>query len=452
MAITWHNINSYVSLGVDWCYTSEAASLSIAPKVYRWDQYNTDNYGGRYAESLSPDPTGAGSWSDLTFGSGSGTRQIDSFATRTYSRGHAAKTVTLTLSWTNIGTYYSGAFRSLGSGSKAFTLTVDALASYAVKYDANGGSGAPSAQTKWHGESLTLSSTKPTRSLYNFKGWSTAKGGSVAYKPGAAYTGNAALTLYAVWELAYKRPTITSVSAYRCNASGTAADDGAYARVAVKWSVDTSATSGNTIKQVKVGYRLKGSTGSYAYSTATASGASGTSYATIGGALSAESSYEVIASVQDASGQSGSTVYATTVVPKAFYPLDFLSGGHGAAFGAPATEELLEIAMQTKCTAKNAITCHSPTINLSAAAPSSDQYDAPLRIYDGAGDYVGVVQLCRTTGDVLSFQHYVRRIVSGTAVYSSVTPSIAADGTRSVMLAGVSFSEAQLKAIKALVS
>ncbi|MBP5410683.1 MAG: InlB B-repeat-containing protein, partial [Lachnospiraceae bacterium] len=75
-----------------------------------------------------------------------------------------------------------------------------ALSQYTISYDANGGSGAPAAQTKTHGQALTLSSTKPTRTGYTFNGWATTKGSStVAYNPGASYTGNADLTLYAVW-------------------------------------------------------------------------------------------------------------------------------------------------------------------------------------------------------------------------------------------------------------
>ncbi len=82
-----------------------------------------------------------------------------------------------------------------------FTLTVDGSITYTVKYDANGGSGAPSDQTKTHGTALTLSSTKPTRTGYTFKGWATSASGSVAYAAGASYTSNAAVTLYAVWEI-----------------------------------------------------------------------------------------------------------------------------------------------------------------------------------------------------------------------------------------------------------
>ena len=76
------------------------------------------------------------------------------------------------------------------------------LKTYQVKYNANGGSGAPSAQQKEHGKALILSTKKPTRAGYAFLGWGTAKGATDAkYQPGGKYTANSAVTLYAVWEI-----------------------------------------------------------------------------------------------------------------------------------------------------------------------------------------------------------------------------------------------------------
>ena len=70
-----------------------------------------------------------------------------------------------------------------------------------VNYDTNGGSGAPSSQTKYYGKTLTLSSTKPTRTGYDFVGWGTSSSStSASYQPGGSYTENADITLYAVWE------------------------------------------------------------------------------------------------------------------------------------------------------------------------------------------------------------------------------------------------------------
>ena len=72
--------------------------------------------------------------------------------------------------------------------------------SYKVTYNANGGTGAPSQQTKYYGTSLTLSKTIPTRTGYQFKNWNTAQDGSgTAYSAGGTYKGNKAVTLYAQW-------------------------------------------------------------------------------------------------------------------------------------------------------------------------------------------------------------------------------------------------------------
>lgn len=60
---------------------------------------------------------------------------------------------------------------------------------YTVKYDANGGTGAPSNQTKKQGESLTISTVKPTKTGYTFTSWNTKKDGTgTKYDIGALYT------------------------------------------------------------------------------------------------------------------------------------------------------------------------------------------------------------------------------------------------------------------------
>ncbi len=85
-----------------------------------------------------------------------------------------------------------------------FKESVFPYATYTIKYNANGGSGAPSSQTKTHGTSLTLSTTKPTRTGYTFKGWALtqadANSGTWYYQAGGTCGKNENLTLYAVWE------------------------------------------------------------------------------------------------------------------------------------------------------------------------------------------------------------------------------------------------------------
>ena len=85
---------------------------------------------------------------------------------------------------------YTGANSADVVLAKGFTIT----------YNANGGTGAPAAQSKGTGESVKISSTKPTRSGYTFKNWNTLIGGNgITYNPGDTYSENADLNLYAQW-------------------------------------------------------------------------------------------------------------------------------------------------------------------------------------------------------------------------------------------------------------
>lgn len=75
---------------------------------------------------------------------------------------------------------------------------------YTLSYDANQGTGAPSSQsgtTVLHYYNFTISNSAPTRSGYNFLGWSTDSSATAAdYQSGATITVHENTTLYAVWE------------------------------------------------------------------------------------------------------------------------------------------------------------------------------------------------------------------------------------------------------------
>ena len=74
------------------------------------------------------------------------------------------------------------------------------IKTYTVSYNANGGNGAPSSQTKTYGKALTLSGTKPTKTGHTFNCWNTKDDGTgTNYASGSSYTGNANLKLYAKW-------------------------------------------------------------------------------------------------------------------------------------------------------------------------------------------------------------------------------------------------------------
>ena len=134
------------------------------------------------------------------------------------------------------------------SGTSDLTLyPYWSINTYTVSYDANGGTGAPSAQTKNYGSSITLSSTKPTRSnasagsytvtfnansgsvnpsslsaarttSYSFASWNTAQNGSgTAYASGATYSANASATLYAQWSSSTSTAAVTLPTPTRSN-------------------------------------------------------------------------------------------------------------------------------------------------------------------------------------------------------------------------------------------
>ncbi|MBD9220711.1 MAG: hypothetical protein EGQ46_00870 [Clostridiales bacterium] len=115
-----------------------------------------------------------------------------------------------TNSSTGTMTYWVDWYNPDGGGSTTY------LWNFTLKYDANGGSGAPADQTWGTNEKYTKShtfnipSTVPTRAGYVFKGWSDTKGGSATRQPGGTclvsqtvdgYNGGSVTkTLYAVWE------------------------------------------------------------------------------------------------------------------------------------------------------------------------------------------------------------------------------------------------------------
>ena len=113
--------------------------------------------------------------------------------------GATTDTLTVTASAENSGRSYfcrvTGGSISVNSNSALLTTQ------YAVSFDANGGSGAPSGQKKTHGIALKLSTGKPTRTGYDFKGWALDEdSGTSDYASGASFTLDEDVTLYAVWE------------------------------------------------------------------------------------------------------------------------------------------------------------------------------------------------------------------------------------------------------------
>lgn len=161
------------------------------------------------------------------------------------TRTHSAQTISCSVKSVNSSGYMNG------TSSTSWTETVPAKPSYTVSFNANGGSGAPGSQTKWYGETLTLSSTVPTCADYTFNGWATSSGGSVAYSAGSSYTANSGVTLYAVWTsntYAPKEPTNLEVSRTSDTTQAISWSNSNYALDHYAWSgvkIERSTDGGN---------------------------------------------------------------------------------------------------------------------------------------------------------------------------------------------------------------
>lgn len=217
-----------------------------------------------------------------------------------------------------------------GTSRSDVRISVPPLPSHTVSYDANYGTGAPSAQTKWYGENLYLSNAKPTRANYVFQGWGTNRDGPVLYQPGARFMPDADTLLYAVWKLATKPPTIQSFTAQRVDEAGDMSESGTRVKLYVTWKCDTSGDSANTVQSVTIAVQ---DGGTWKETQVTASGATGTGMVILTD-LSADASWRFRATVRD---KYGTVTSFTTVGPQRFL-LDFSAGGRGIGIGVAAPE------------------------------------------------------------------------------------------------------------------
>ena len=199
--IVWGSIvGGYGRIGIYVKLTNTNTQTTRHTEIWFWSKYSVDDSANTlyYNDNASSATTSVGSVNiNTTVASGSGwstsnqvkLKEYDS----TFTRGTSSSKRYVAAKLTNID-------RVGGTMSVSTSYTIPALTKYTISYNANGGSGAPSAQSKYYGKTLTLSSTKPTRTGYTFKGWATSSSGSVAYASGASYAANASVTLYAVWQ------------------------------------------------------------------------------------------------------------------------------------------------------------------------------------------------------------------------------------------------------------
>ena len=442
------------------------------------------------------------------------------------------------------------------------TAAIPHLASYSIAYNANGGSGAPSTQTKYYGNNIALSSSKPTRANYVFVNWNTkADGTGTTYNPGDTYTANAALTLYAQWHEPYyirydanggsgapatqvhvynttstlstiephrdgyvfeiwntephgwgdislnpggsygwnsdlylyaiwrSVPVIGSLTCYRCDANGDAADEGEYGYVGVLWSCDNS----NEIDAGEVSGTIAPQTGGSASAiefSGVTSGGGGLAYAVIPN-IDTDMQYTISVKVENAVNPA---IAATRndIITRAFFIMDFKAGGDGLGIGCAAPASGLEVnyptvfdqvvnfrdqlkfngtriyptfatsaindftAPTTPCFALDTSTnkmywvtsgsrilvfdggvLNSPYFvsntqlpNIYGSAPSSPSYSAISRSYDVAGNLFGYTEGYHGVDGYTGVNYAAIRSINGSNVYSSLLLAIGPNGER----------------------
>ncbi len=174
---------------------------------------------------------------DTDSGSGSFPPQIHN-----YGASHTVTTRKTTYpGWVFIGWRRTDTNQDVKAGS---SLTVDRniilkaqwrRETYTVSFNANGGSGAPAAQTKEYGRTLSLSNSKPTREYYNFAGWTTrSNGGGSNYQAGSSFGLNENTTLYAQWTRR-RRNVRFNTNGGSGGSPNTMVDEGSYYTLTRAW-------------------------------------------------------------------------------------------------------------------------------------------------------------------------------------------------------------------------
>lgn len=192
-------------------YTSYSTTTTVDCYRAGYVRYYTPSYAGKLVfqtTSQATDPDYYSYLSTSTLSAGSGTSR--SAAVRgstlvTDDDGGPSGYDTMITYEASASTYYYWYVNAefAGTGTYSIPWRLNYYRRYSVTYNANNGSGAPSTQYFYSDNTrIIISSTTPTRSGYNFLGWSTSSTASSAtYTAGSTYSLSAQnYTLYAVWQ------------------------------------------------------------------------------------------------------------------------------------------------------------------------------------------------------------------------------------------------------------
>lgn len=361
----------------------------------------------------------SGGYTNYVFGSVTGAQQ-------TIPYGSTISTSASASYKTDSGTTYTS---SVSSSTARYTVPKP---TYAITYDANGGSGAPSSQTKTYGTNIALRSTVPTKTDHDFVGWSTTSSSTTAqYQPGDTYTANAALKLYAVWQRNYNPPTINLRTVDRCDSNGDYTDEGDYCKAVIEFAADTTYDPTNLISQVDL--LVDGVT----TRVSSVGRQSGTALVVSSNQLQLLQAYQVTATVTDT--YKGRSVSDTKTLAVPSYVLDFSPGAREIGVCHPATiEDSMAFGIKQALDGVG-IGIIDPEFPLSTPTDSywSTSDGKCIVFFDGGGfddeNKIGYIQQFYQNNGRRGIQLCARRVVGGSSVYSRMNPSVDENGNAHLM-------------------
>ena len=330
----------------EWSRGTTAATKTVSAKLTfsQYQLFNPQTSTATLSVSVPALASYTVSYSGNGATSGSVSSQTKYYGTALTLRSNAYTKTGYTFSkWkaTNGTLYSAGGSYTANEGT---TMTAQWTAnSYTVTFNPNGGSfggtTANSTKTVTYGATTNNSPGAASRSLYNFNGWYTAaSGGTQVFNASGncvsgtywsatgssgtwKYTGN--LTVYAQWTLAYTKPTITNLTAYRVYASDTdtppsAKDDGETIYISFNYT-EGSPVGGSTTCTITIGADT--------YTPSLSGGSYNSKYST----YSKDQQWTISVKIADNNYPTGVTV--TRSVGSATYPVDLLASGNNVYMG-----------------------------------------------------------------------------------------------------------------------
>lgn len=357
----------------------------------------------------------------------------------------------------NTGTSYNNkASYTANSGA-----TLYAIWNPQITYNANGGTGAPSTQTKTFGTNINLSTTKPTRTGYTFLGWATSSTATTAaYQPGATHTANTALSLYAVWKVT---PPTVRTTAYRVTSGDDSfqwgstepdeEDEGLYACV----TIVTTPSSVASLTSISV--TLNSHTATHTVDSSNASG--GTVYALLNVSCDVNTKYDGTVSVSD---NKGNTVTTTFYLAPAFFIMDFRRKGHAIALGGPADNsdpntdppDSLDIYYPTHIR-NQAINIRDENMPGQDDAAVSENYYSTKGLYikdskDSRTQGLGYIRPIAYTTGVQGIQIETQRIINGTNYYNNINMGLYPNGDKFTTFQGRTLDYSYITTIASIIT